>query len=61
MAAGLGPLLDTHTHLLWLRGGCFGLVAAAGLEGAVRTRIRREQLTLSAGAAESLRADLAAL
>ncbi len=43
MAAGLGPLLDTHTHLLWLRGGCFGLVAAAGLEGAVRTRIRREQ------------------
>ena len=43
MAAGLGPLLDSRTHLLWLRGGCFGLVAAAGLEGVVRTRVRREQ------------------
>jgi PilZ domain len=40
LAGGLGALANPDVHTLWLRTGCFGLVAAVGLEGAARVRAR---------------------
>jgi hypothetical protein len=44
LASGLGMMADPTMHSLWLRMGAFGLVAAAGLEGAARTRARRARI-----------------
>ena len=38
LTAGLGTMTDPSTQNLWLRAGCFGLVAAVGLDVAARMR-----------------------
>ncbi len=44
MAAGLGTMIDPRTHNLWVQAGCFGLVAAVGLDVAARMRGRRKRM-----------------
>jgi hypothetical protein len=44
LAGGLGTMIDPSTHVLWLRAGCFGLVAAVGLDAAARMRARRQRV-----------------
>jgi hypothetical protein len=44
LAAGLGTMMDASTHILWLRAGCFGLVAAVGLDVSARLRARHKRM-----------------
>ena len=44
LAAGLGKIVEPYTHGLWLQAGCFGLVAAVGLDVSARMRWRRQRL-----------------
>lgn len=44
LAGGLGTMIDPSTHILWLRAGSFGLVAAVGLDISARMRQRRQSL-----------------
>lgn len=44
LAGGLGTNIDPSTHLLWLRAGSFGLVAAVGLDVTSRLQLRRKRM-----------------
>ncbi|HEX4144979.1 MAG TPA: hypothetical protein VHY91_15850 [Pirellulales bacterium] len=44
LTGGLGSMMDPSTQILWLRAGCFGLVAAVGLDVSARIRAKQKRI-----------------